>query len=408
MGIPADFEQGRVGPDFRRLTLEGWVIRGNFMPVKVLYIHGIAELGGAEMDLLSFVQGLNREEFQAIVACPAQGPLRQELQALHVPVCEVRLPAWRKLRDVLRIPKSVLALVRLIRKWQVDVVHVNDYWWAPVGWLASRICKVPCIVHIRQQIEPRRIKQYWLSKPDQLLAVSENIRSVAIDAGVKPQRIQLVYSGIHLTCQFDAVDTTSVRRQHHLKPDRPVIGSVANLFPRKGHEYLLEALVEVRKEIPDIYCFIVGEGDHRYQEKLHEIVQMRGLQRCVTFSGFQKNVMEYVAAFDVFVLPSVLEGFGIVLLEAMALKKPIVASRVGGIPEVVEDGVMGLLVPPGDPKSLARALVRLLRDPSTRFRMGQAGRQRLETYFTLEQTMAKIQGLYRSLVSPSPGIPNLD
>ncbi len=378
------------------------------MPVKVLYIHGVAELGGAETDLLSFVQGLNREEFQAIVACPAQGPLRKQLQALHVPVCEVRLPAWRKLRDVLRIPKSVLALVRLIRKWQVDVVHVNDYWWAPVGWLASRICKVPCIVHIRQQIEPRRIKQYWLSKPDQLLAVSENIRSVAIDAGVKPQRIQLAYSGIHLTCQFDAVDTTSVRRQHHLKPDRPVIGSVANLFPRKGHEYLLEALVEVRKEIPDIYCFIVGEGDHRYQEKLHEIVQMRGLQRCVTFSGFQKNVMEYVAAFDVFVLPSVLEGFGIVLLEAMALKKPIVASRVGGIPEVVEDGVTGLLVPPGDPKSLARVLVRLLRDPPTRFRMGQAGRQRLENYFTLEQTMAKLQGLYRSLVPPSPGTPNSD
>jgi len=241
-----------------------------------------------------------------------------------------------------------------------------------------------------------------------LLAVSENIRSVAIDAGVKPQRIQLAYSGIHLTCQFDAVDTTSVRRQHHLKPDRPVIGSVASLFPRKGHEHLLEALVEVRKEIPDIYCFIVGEGDHRYQEKLHEIVQVRGLQTCVTFSGFQKNVMEYVAAFDVFVLPSVLEGFGIVLLEAMALKKPIVASRVGGIPEVVEDGVTGLLVPPGDPKSLARALVRLLRDPPTRFRMGQAGRQRLETYFTLEQTMAKLQGLYRSLVSPSPGIPNWD
>lgn len=369
--------------------------------VKVLYVHGIKEIGGAETDLLSVIRGLDRERFQPFVVCPSDGSFIKEVEALHIPVHGMHVPAWRKLKGIFRIPMAVRTLVRRIRYWNVDVVHVNDYWWAPLSWLASRWCQVPCVVHIRQQIEPKRVKQYWLTKPNQLMPVSEEIRQVAIEGGVKPDRIQTVYSGIDFSNQFDSISGESIRQQHRLGQNQPVIGTVANLFPRKGYEFLIEAVEQVRKIVPDIFCFIVGEGDQAYTKKLESMVQDKGLQSCVVFAGFQKNILNYVAAFNVFVLPSLMEGLGIVLLEAMAMRKPIIASRVGGTPEVVEDGVTGILVSPGDSGLLADGILKLIQDRQVQIMMGDAGKKRLQSHFDLEQTIHNIQTIYTRFVPSS-------
>ena len=123
------------------------------MPYRILFIHGIGEIGGAETDLLSIIQGVNDNQFQIVVACPGNSVLSERLRSMNVTVCEVTIPPWRKLSHLFRIPLAVFSLIRIIRRWNIHVVHINDYWWAPIGWMAARCCRIPCVVHIRQQIE---------------------------------------------------------------------------------------------------------------------------------------------------------------------------------------------------------------------------------------------------------------
>ena len=370
------------------------------MPIKILYIHGIKEIGGAETDLIAILKGLDRERIHPSVACPPIGAFIERLRDIPVPVFPVVFPSWRKLKDRWRIPITVVSLVAILKREKFDLVHINDYWWTPVAWLACWLSGIPCVVHIRQQIEPRRVKQYWLAKPNQVLAICKEIREVAIDGGVDPNRIQVVYSGVDLSLVNHAAGGL-IRKRYSLHPGQLLIGAVANLFPRKGYEYLLEALADVRKAVPDVHCVIVGEGDEGYRKQLLNLVRVRGLNSVVTFAGFQPNVLEYMADFDVVALPSMLEGFGIVLLEAMAMGKPAVASRVGGIPDAVEDGVTGILVPPANSRQLAEALVALLENSTLRQSMGEAGRKRVETFFSLEKTIKELECCYNQILSQS-------
>jgi glycosyltransferase involved in cell wall biosynthesis len=367
------------------------------MPKRILYIHGISEIGGAEKDLLRLLERLDRKQFEPFVVCP-QGPLVRELERLKAPTYPMTLPSWRKLKDIFSIPLAVWSLFILIRELQVKLVHVNEYWWGPIGYMASKTAHVPCVVYIRQEIEPRRVRQYWFKKPDRLIAVSSRIRNVAVEAGVDPSRITVIYSGIDTSLAANPDQGKKIREQYKLTASQPVIGTVANLFARKGHEYLLEALVEIRKKIPDIHCLIVGEGDVSYSKMLFEIVKTESLSQNVTFAGFQRDIAAHIAAMDIFVLPSVLEGFGIVLLEAMIMGKPVVATTAGGIPEVVEDHVTGLLVAPRDHGALAEKILYLLENSSMRKKFGGAGRARVLERFSLESTVSQLQNLYAELI----------
>jgi len=367
------------------------------MAIRVLYVHGIGEIGGAETDLLALLKGLDRNRFQPFVVCPPRGPLIKEIERLDIPVYGIRIPAWRKAKDWVAIPAAIWKLKRLIHSWQVNLIHVNDYWWGPLVHAAAKQSHVPVVVHVRQQIESCRVRQYGLKKPASLFAVSNNIANVLLDSGVDSQKVHVVYSGVDLQSSVPRSDREALRNQYGLDSQQTVIGTIANIFPRKGYEYLIDALEVLRAPFPNICCFIVGKGDSIYLEKLQQLVRQKGLDSNVVFAGFQSNVHDYLTMFDVFVLPSVLEGFGIVLIEAMAMEKPVVATSVGGIPEVVEDGVTGILVAPRDSRQLADAVDRLLQDPQLSGQMGHAGRERAQKYFSREQAITRIQTLYQAV-----------
>lgn len=369
------------------------------MAINIVYIHGIGEIGGAEKDLLSYLELLDRNEFCPYVVCPDTGALKSEVEKFHVPVLSSPLPPWRKWKNALERPGAVRKLANIFRQWRIDLVHVNDYWWAPLAYLAGKKCGIPVVVHIRQQIEPVRVKQYWLDRPDRLLPVSQDIEGVLHAMAVEPARVQVAYSGIDVNHFCNTEDRDAFRRRFGLKEEQPIIGTVANLAPRKGYEYLIETLVAVKEVYPACCCFIVGEGPESYKEQLVQLVNKNKLEPNVVFAGFQENVFEFLNAFDVFVLPSLMEGFGIALLEAMAMSKPIVACKVGGVPEVIEDGVTGILVPPKDSQSLAMALLKVLRDDQTKTKLGAAAREIVETKFTREAAMKRIQNLYHKVIN---------
>lgn len=371
----------------------------SYKVVRVLYIHGVAQIGGAERELLTWLEFLDRKRFHPYVVCPIDGPLTTELENLQIPYASFSLPAWRKLFHVFWRPFVILRLIRVIRRWQIDVLHVNDYWWAPLGIMAGRLTGRPCLVHVRQEIEPRKISQYWLNKGSLIVPVSQSIGNVMRNAGVSHENIQVLLSGIapkdgkH---PFPSKEKLAILKK---VKGLPVIGTVANLFPRKGLEYLVEAIGHLKKSFPHIFLVIVGTGDGEYERQLRTQVEHLDLTQHVLFAGFQDHPEFFISKFDVFVLPSVLEGFGIVLLEAMALGKPIVASKVGGIPEIVQHEKTGLLVKPADVEELCHGLLTLWQNPDTCRQMGEEGKKRVAESFSLTRMMERLYGLYDSVLA---------
>ncbi len=366
--------------------------------MNVLYIHGVSQIGGAERELLAWLEFLDRRRIHPYVVCQDDGALHTELKKLNIPYVSFVLPAWRKLLHVFQRPLAIIRIINVIRRWHIDILHVNDYWWAPLGILAGRITGCPCLVHVRQEIEPRKVSQYWLNKGNPIVPVSHSIGDVLRNAGVSPENIHVLWSGIlpqNRTQSSFSPETLGILNK--IK-GTPVIGTVANLFPRKGLEYLVQAIEDLTKAFPQIFLVIVGTGDCDYEQQLKNQVAQLKLTKQVMFAGFQDQPSCFISQFDVFVLPSVLEGLGIVLLEAMTLGKPIVASNVGGIPEVVQHGKTGLLVNPADVESLSEALVILLNDPEKRALMGAEAKRRIEKHFSLEAMLKRLSELYSKVL----------
>lgn len=367
------------------------------MSIPVLFIHGITEIGGAERELLLILEHLRKQGYGPVVVCPDTGPLVEELERLGIEMRYVPLPPWRK---ILAYPKRARAIRRLrdvITEIRPALIHVNDIWWVPHSLRASSGSGVPILAHVRQEIEPPKVHRYGLDRADVVLPMSRHIQQSLEAGGVPGRRLLTLYSALDMTRVPQQEDGRRRGRRFGIPDDVPLIGTVANLFPRKGYEVILKALPKILTSCPTMQYVLIGQGGSGYERTLRSLVRTLGLENNVRFVGFQKEVYSCLAAMDIYVHPALMEGFGIAMLEAMAMEKPIVASRVGGIPEVVEDGVTGLLVPPGDPSALALALMRLLEEPHTRERMGRAGRERLETHFTAEQIMSTLRTLYAEI-----------
>jgi len=367
--------------------------------IRVLYIHGVAPIGGAERELLTWLKVLDKTRFHPYMVCPPDGPLAFELSELNIPCISLYLPAWRKLLQVLYRPMAILQLVRAIHRWNIDVLHVNDYWWAPIGILASRLTGCPCLVHVRQEIETRKVKQYWLDKARMVLPVSESIGNVIRDAGISEEKVQVLLSGISKKSAEPSPPSRGTLAILKKITGQPIIGTVANLFPRKGLEYLVQAVGNLKESFDNILLVIVGTGDSQYESQLRKQIQDLNLTQHVLFTGFQEYPELFVSQFDVFVLPSIQEGFGIVLLEAMALGKPIVASNVGGIPEIVQHEKTGILVKAADVEELNKGVLTLLNDPNKRRKMGEQAQKRAAEHFSVERMMERLYGLYEDVLA---------
>jgi glycosyltransferase involved in cell wall biosynthesis len=217
-------------------------------------------------------------------------------------------------------------------------------------------------------------------------------------AGVFHENIQVLLSGIAKKDEKSSSPSTETLATLKKIKGQPVIGTVAHLFPRKGLEYLVETMDHLKKVFPRIFLVIVGTGDFQYERRLRKQVEHLGLTENVLFAGFQDYPELFISEFDIFVLPSISEGFGIVLLEAMALGKPIVASNIGGIPEIVQHEKTGLLVPSANVEDLCQGLLTLLNDPKKRAVMGDEAKKRIEEQFSLQSMMERLYGLYSEVL----------
>jgi glycosyltransferase involved in cell wall biosynthesis len=379
---------------------------GKVEAMTALFIHGITEIGGAERDLLAMLDRLPRRGFHPLVVCPGTGPLTKELVRRGVEVRFASMPAWQKLFAYPQRAAAVLALRMIITEVRPMLLHVNDIWWVPQTLRAAARAQIPIVAHVRQEIEPRKARRYELDEVDLVLPVSCQIQQSLEKGGVLPERLQILYSGVDLSRVLVQDDGREVRRRFGIPADALVLGTVANPFARKGYGVMLRALPAILASFTNVHYLIVGSGDVAYEARLRAMVMDLRLEGRVHFAGFQVSVYPYLAAMDVYVHPALMEGFGIAVLEAMAMRKPVVATTTGGLPEIVQDGTTGVLVAPNEPDALARAIVGLLQDSTRRVSMGREGRNRVETLFTVEAMMDRLIAAYGVLLGKETPFPS--
>jgi glycosyltransferase involved in cell wall biosynthesis len=344
---------------------------------------------GGQNQVLLTVNGLRALGHRAALVAHPDGELRRraseglELVPL-APRSEVDLSAaWR--------------LARVINRLTPDVIHAHDPHGIAMASLAlsfGRPSPAPALVASRRvdfHLKGNSFSRWKYRQVDCFIAASEAIRRMLVADGVADERTVTVHEGIDVE-HVVAAPPVDVHQAFWLPHNAPVVGNVGALVPHKGQRHLVEAAGLVIREIPDARFVILGEGELR--DHLERQVREHRLEKHVLLPGFRTDVLGCIKGFDLFVMSSVTEGLGTSLLDAMAASRAVVATATGGIPEVVGDGVTGLLVPPRDHQAMAAAIVRLLRDAHERQRLGQAGLERVRARFTVEQMIAGTAAVY--------------
>lgn len=376
-------------------------------PSNIVYMIDGLGLGGAERLMIPLLANLDREAFSPRV-CVFQvrngNPIAEDLKALGVPVDLLPIPY---LRDLSALPR----LWRYLRDTRADLVHTQLEFANILGNLAAKGARLPsvCTVHTIPSQEDMKTKtrlhqdvEFFCLRNfcDTVISVSEEADRFHKDVGrLSPRKTTTIYNGIDLarfTAESQRADPQAVRREFDIPAAAPLFITVAVLRELKGIQFMIQAMPAILAQQPEARYLIVGDGDHRAQ--LIEEVRRQGVEGRVIFAGARKDIPALMSAADVFVLPTLTEALPTVLAEAMAVRLPIVASRVGGVPEMVTDGVNGRLLEPGDPRQLAETCLELLAKPEVRAEMGGRGRSIVEQKFDVRVQAEHLHALYQRLM----------
>jgi glycosyltransferase involved in cell wall biosynthesis len=363
--------------------------------VRVAHLVIGGDVAGGQLVALRLSHALHERGDDALFVAPARGAFTERAESEGYRVL---------LADVGRLHRArgALALSRALKATRTDVLHTHTLAAAnALGRTAAGLARVPVVSHLHIENTFRAATRPLLSAADNLtarrcaalLAVSEDTRRAYERQGY-PNRIEVVYNGVDL----DGVGPRGVRAELGIPESVPLIGEIGRLCDVKGQRELIEALVQ----LPDARAVLVGADLERggaFQVELEREANRLGVADRVVFAGAREDARDVLAEVDVLALPSWTEGLPLVVLEAMARHKPVVATPVGGTPEVVLDGETGLLVPPRDPDALAAALKRLLADGELRARMGEAGYRRVAERFSADRMTERVLEIYDEVLA---------
>lgn len=367
--------------------------------VRVMHVVYPLRPGGMEHGVVNLVNGLDPARFRSAVCSTKAGGALKERVASAVPIFELRR---RDGND----PRLVWDLYRLFRRERPDVVHTHAWGALLEGLIAARLARVPLVVHGEHGTLQLRSYQRWLqrlgwSAVDQVLSVSSRLAErIAEETGFPLERIRTIRNGVDLS-RFAGLDRARTRAALGVRPGALVAVTVGRLVPVKDHVMLLDAVARLRGSCASITVLIAGDGP--LKEQLGRRTAVLGLDAVVRFLGHRSDVETVLAAADVFVLSSASEGLSNTILEAMAAGLPVVATRVGGADELVQDGLTGRLVRPRSPQELAEAMWSILGDAGIRHAMGSAGRARAESEFSLAGMIGRYETMYDEVAAGKRG-----
>jgi len=387
---------------------------------RVLLVNRVGFLGGVERILVTLGAGLGAHGWQALLACPGDGELAQAAaaQGIRVVACPFdRMRITADPRVLARYPSAWLrcaaALEATCRAERIDVIHAHHPVSALYALRAARRLGIPMLLHVHETLPARPLyaaaMRVALRAASGVVCVSQAARDLALALGADPARVSVVHNGVDP--RFFAAQPPEPAAEVRQAGPGPHVGLFAVIEPRKAQHLLLEAAAMLAGRFPAARFWIVGAAalqDKRdYAERLRQMAETPPLQGRVVMTGFRADMPCWLAAMDVVVQTSVaLESFGMALAEAQALGRPVVASRVGGMPEVVTEGETGLLVPPQDAPALAAALARLLGNQELRETLGrngaEAARRRFAPGVFRSQVAARYDALMPARAGPKP------
>jgi glycosyltransferase involved in cell wall biosynthesis len=370
--------------------------------IVVVYVIDNMRFGGTELNAVRTAERLDRDRFELRVVCLGQdGPLTERYRAIGVPVVNMPIRSfygWSMLRSGWRF-------VQYVRKAGADVVHAHDIYSNIFAAVWTPVARIPVLITSRR---------WWNALPNRKLAIGSRFavaRSTAVlanseaVAGLVMQETPSASGKVRTITNFvddDAFEELEGQQQRRLRgewgiPDQAVVvGCVARLDALKDHESLLRAFAQVRAREPHTFLVLVGDGELR--SRLERLSVELGVSQAVKFTGEIRSAGNLHRGFDISVLSSLSEGFPNTLLEAMAAGKPVVATRVGGSVDAVDDGRTGLLVQPAQPEDLAKAILRLVESPALRSAYGRAGNLRARERFAASHALGSLTDMYRHLV----------
>lgn len=364
--------------------------------INIAYIIDDLKVGGVERMLALTLRKLDRTKYNPrVYALFAGGPIADEIQKLPIPVCVLEL---NKLNAVAVWWK----LVKELLKNDVQIVHTFRLISDIAGTWAGRMADVPIIISSKASLPYygryvyRVMDRQVMRRVTRIISVSDNVRDHYLtELSIRPEKIRTIHYGIEAD-KFNR-EFTPARQQEELglAADDFIIGTVANLNWRKDLFTLLEAAKLVLAECPRAKFLLIGDGPQKAE--LQTRARQLGIADRVMFLGSRHDVPELLALCRLFVLSSVTEGLAVAVLEAMAMGKPVVATKVGGIPEVVLDGETGILVPPKSPDQMAQAIKRLISHEKLAVQFGAAGQRRMEQYFSADRMVQGLERLYHDL-----------
>ena len=385
---------------------------------RILYVEGNVDgtIGGSFFSLLFLVQGLDKSRYDPLVVFSFEHRLfpRYEAAGARVLLRPLAKPIQAKsgfgrllakaCNLVLGFVIEPLRLALLLKRERIDMVHLNNSIVRNHPWMvAAKLCGTPCITHERG-INPA-YSQRSVSLGRKLAAVvciSDAVRDNFALRGVTGLPLVTIPNGLDPSEMKATIPPDRIREELNIRPGRRLIGIVGNLKHWKGQEVVLRATALIKDRFPEVTCLLVGDfskDDAAYRSRINGLIAELQLEGHVIVTGYRPNVADYVNALDLLIHASIEpEPFGRVLLEGMALRKPLIASRGGAVPEIVVDGSTGLLFTPGDHQDLARAAELLLQDPERIAIMGEAGYQRLVDHFSIEKNVEETQRLYARVI----------
>ena len=369
--------------------------------ISILFVIGGLEFGGGERVFLQLASGL-KDRYRVFVATSTNGLFTSELNRLGIEVFSVDMSRQLTLKPIYQIKK-------IIRNNEIDLVHSQgaraDFFARSAGRIANAphiLCTVAMPVE-GFEVGPLRKTIYrfmdGLSERyvEKFIVVSESLKNTLIkERGIPPHRVVRIYNGIEIDKYNPKLKKTSFRNNWGIPPAVPIVGAIGRMVWQKGFKFLIKAIPDIVGVTPNARFLLVGDGPLR--PDLENLARKLNVYDRIIFTGFRSDIPDLLSTMDVLAVPSLLEGFPMITLEAMALATPVVATQIHGITEQIVDGKEGVLIPPRNTDALARAVKQLITDRELSARLGTAARKRVESSFSVEKMVRETEKVYSSLL----------
>lgn len=389
----------------------------------ILYINDVGKIGGAEKILYNLLSNLDRSRYHAMVLFGSDGPLVKMVSALGIETNIIQMKEMKRIEmeikglkfynplaiiyNVLQFLILIFKLFIFLRKRDIDLVHTNTIQAQLCGSIVAKLIGAKLVCH-DHNIQPQGMRRRIISIignifPDGIITVSNAVRNSYLPYILHPEKITTVHNGIDVGKMNLSHKCVDIRKEYEIPEEAIIIAMASVLRPWKGHETFLRAASIIKRNCRDVRFLIVGgeflDKERGYKDYLVNLGSQLGLEDRVIFTGFRRDVIDILSQVDLLVSASILpDPFPTVILEAMALGIPVVATHVGGVPEMVMEGVTGYLLPPSDPPEMAEKIMLLLKNPIKRKEMGSMAQQSVKDRFTMDKFISGIESIYGNLL----------